>query len=300
MAVGKNKKLGKKKKGGSRKAADPFARKEWYDVKAPLKTFPNAIGKTPATKTTGQRQARDSLLGRVFEASLGDLKPIAQGEDEFRKFRFRVEDVQGSQALTNFYGMDLTTDKLRSLVRKWTTLIETHVDVKTTDGYTLRVFAIGFTKKRPNQLRKTSYAQSAQVRQIRKKMVEIIQRECACDLNDLVQKFVSEVIGREIEKAAAGIYPLQNVMVRKVKMLRSPKTDIGKLLDLHGGSDLVAQAASIPPATLGKAVDLQAEKQAAALAKKGKGKKGGKDKDDDDEDEEPAAKKGAAEKEAED
>jgi len=216
---------------------------------------------------------------------LGDLKPLVQGEDEFRKFRFRVEDVQGSQCLTNFYGMDLTTDKLRSLVRKWTTLIETHVDVKTTDGYLLRIFVVGFTKKRPNQLRKTSYAQSAQVRQIRKKMVEIIQRESAVDLSDLVAKFVSEVIGREIEKAAAGIYPLQNVMVRKVKMLRSPKTDVGKLMDLHGGSEAVAAAAAVAPAVIGKAVD-----QGAVAEKAGKkGKKGGKK--DKDEDEEPAAGK---------
>lgn len=49
--------------------------------------------------------------------------------------------------------MDLTTDKVRSLVRKWQTLIEAHVDVKTTDGYTLRMFCIGFTKKRANQVR---------------------------------------------------------------------------------------------------------------------------------------------------
>jgi len=272
MAVGKNKKLGKKKKGGARKATDPFSRKEWYDVKAPTNFPTRALGKTVATKTTGQRQARDSLLGRVFEASLGDLKP--NGEDEaFRKFRFRVEEVQGSQCLTNFYGMDLTTDKLRSLVRKWHTLIESHVDVKTTDGYTLRLFAIAFTKRRPNQLRKTSYAQTAQIKQIRKKMAEIIQRESAVDLSELVTKFVSEVIGREIEKSTQGIYPLNNVMIRKFKMLRSPKTDIGKLLELHGGAENVAAAAAIAPVAAGKPVERVGEDK----GKKGGAKKAAKD-----------------------
>lgn len=59
--------------------------------------------------------------------------------------------------------MDLTTDKLRSLIKKWNTLIEAFVDVKTTDGYLLRVFVIGFTKKQRTQIRKTSYAQRSQV-----------------------------------------------------------------------------------------------------------------------------------------
>jgi len=273
MAVGKNKKLGKKKKGGARKNQDPFARKEWYDVKAPTNFPSRTLGKTVATKTTGQKQARDSLLGRVFEASLGDLK--TNGEDEaFRKFRFRVEEVQGSQCLTNFYGMDLTTDKLRSLVRKWQTLIESHVDVKTTDGFVLRLFVIAFTKRRPNQLRKTSYAQTAQIKQIRKKMAEIIQRESAVELNDLVNKLVSEVIGREIEKSTQGIYPLKDVMVRKVKMLRSPKTDLGKLLEIHGGAENVQKAAEVPPVAAGKPVERENEKGAK---KGGKATKAAKD-----------------------
>ena len=65
-----------------------------------------------------------------------------------------------------FQGMDFTTDKLRSLVKKWQTLIEAHVDVKTTDNFTLRMFCIGFTKRRQNQVKRTCYAQSSQIKQV--------------------------------------------------------------------------------------------------------------------------------------
>jgi small subunit ribosomal protein S3Ae len=241
MAVGKNKKLGKKRKGGARKAVDPFVKKEWYNIKAPNLFVERQVGFTIATKSAGTKLSKDTLMGRVIEVSLGDLKP--KGEDEaFRKFKLKVEEVQGMNCLTNFYGMDLTTDKLRSLVRKSHTLIEAHVDVKTTDNYTLRLFCIGFTKRRGNQIRKTSYAQSSQVRNIRKKMVEIMLREASVvDLAELVQrKLITESFGRVIDKATRGIYPLQNVLIRKVKMLRAPKLDLGKLLELHGGASTVA------------------------------------------------------------
>lgn len=267
MAIGKNKKLGKKKKSG-KKAADPFAKKEWYDVKAPA-VFPiRQIGKTVVTKTSGTKIARDSLLGRVFECSLADLKPHGE-DDAFRKFELKVQEVQGRQCLTNFNGMDLTTDKLRSLVRKWHTLIEAYCDIKTTDGYYLRLFAIGFTRGRPNQTKKTSYAQTAQIRQIRKKMVDIMQKESSSvDLNELVAKFIPEIIGKEIEKATQGIYPLQNVFIRKVKVLRSPKTDLSKLLEIHGGAAAV---------DAGKPVERVEEPAPAAPAKEEK-KPAGKEK----------------------
>ncbi|KAK1385826.1 hypothetical protein POM88_023561 [Heracleum sosnowskyi] len=85
----------------------------------------------------------------MLVVSLADLQ---KDEDQaYRKIRLRTEDVQGKNVLTNFWGMDFTTDKLRSLVRKWQTLIEAHVDVKTTDSYTLGIFCIGFTKKLSNQ-----------------------------------------------------------------------------------------------------------------------------------------------------
>jgi small subunit ribosomal protein S3Ae len=187
-------------------------------------------------------------LGRVVEVSLGDLKPKGE-EDAFRLFKLKVEEVSGNQCLTNFYGMDMAVDKLRALVRKWHSLIEASVDIKTTDGHYLRLFCVAITRKKPNQQRKTSYAQSAQIRKIRAKMVEIMQREASsCDIAELVQrKLIPETIGREIEKATQGIYPLQNVYIRKVKMLRTAnkKVDINKLMELHGGADAVAEMGKV-------------------------------------------------------
>ncbi|KAL2304983.1 hypothetical protein Nmel_006950 [Mimus melanotis] len=165
---------------------DPFSKKDWYDVKAPAMFNIRNIGKTLVTRTQGTKIASDGLKGRVFEVSLADLQ---NDEVAFRKFKLITEDVQGKNCLTNFHGMDLTRDKMCSMVKKWQTMIEAHVDVKTTDGYLLRLFCVGFTKKRNNQIRKTSYAQHQQVRQIRKKMMEIMTREVQTnDLKEVVNK----------------------------------------------------------------------------------------------------------------
>ena len=233
MAVGKNKRLSKGKKGLKKKAQDPFQRKDWYDIKvsespstgsyqsneadsidlqAPSTFNIRSVGKTLVNRTTGMKNANEALKGRIVEVSLADLQ---KDEDHaFRKIKLRVDEVQGKNCLTNFHGLDFTSDKLRSLVRKWQTLIEANVTVKTTDDYLIRLFAIAFTKRRPNQIKKTTYAQSSQIRAIRKRMTEIIQREASsCTLNQLVTKLIPEVIGREIEKATQGIYPLQNVRI---------------------------------------------------------------------------------------
>jgi len=237
MAVGKNKRLSKGKKGKGKKVVDPFTKKEWYDIKAPSNFSVRSCGKTPVTRSTGSKLATDSLKGRVFELNLADLN---RDEDQaYRKMYLQCEEVQGRFCLTQFYGMDFTTDKLRSMVRKWQSLIEASVDVKTMDGYVMRLFCIGFTKKRQNQLKKTCYANSSQQKTIRKKMREIMTREATnCELQELVNKFIPEVIGKEIEKACHGTYPLQNVHIRKVKMLKKPKFDLTKLLDIHGDNGL--------------------------------------------------------------
>jgi small subunit ribosomal protein S3Ae len=233
MAVGKNKKLSKKGKG--KKSVDPFLRKEWYDIRAPAVFQVRDVGKTLVTKTTGTKIASEQLKGRVFEANLGDLM---KNEDySYRKIKLRCEEVEGNKVLTTFYGMDLARHKMGSLIKKWQSLIEAHVDVKTTDGYTLRMFCIAFTKKQKNQVKKTCYIKTMQAKKVRAKMVEIMTNVASkSDMRQLTQKLIPEYIGKEIEKACNTIFPLQNCLVRKVKLLSAPKYDLQRLMEQHEDS----------------------------------------------------------------
>jgi len=190
------------------------------------------------------------LKFRVFEVNLADLN--GNEDNAHRKIKLRAEDVVGKNIYTNFYGMDLTTDKHRSLVRKWQSLIEASVDVKTTDGYYLRMFAIAFTARRPNQIKKTAYAQTSQKRNIRKKMVDIMTREASTSsLNELVAKFIPESIANQIVKECQMVFPLTNVFIRKVKVLKTPKIDTFKLQELYSDikedkGEKVAEPAAAP------------------------------------------------------
>merc|ERR1711890_198787 len=93
MAVGKNKRLSKGKKGIKKRVVDPFTRKDWYDLKAPSMFDTRNVGKTLVNRSPGLKNANDSLKGRIFELSLADLNK--DDENSFRKVSLRVDEVQG-------------------------------------------------------------------------------------------------------------------------------------------------------------------------------------------------------------
>merc|ERR1719384_985123 len=78
-------------------------------------------------------------------------------------------------------------------------------------------------------------------------MVEIMTKEAGTVmLRDLVKKLIPESIGKEITKQTQGIFPLKDVLVRKVKILKKPKFDITKLMELHTDSgDAIDEGAAI-------------------------------------------------------
>jgi small subunit ribosomal protein S3Ae len=231
MAIGKSKKQYKKK--GAKKKTDPFIRKEWYDLKAPAPFTKRVFGKSCVTKTTGTKIASEQIKGRVVETSIADLNDKSE-QLAWRKVRLCIEEVQGKACLTNFHGLDMTRDKLSSYLRKWQTLIDIHSEIKTADGYILRIFVTAFTGRVNGQIRKCSYAQHAQVKQIRKKIIDVINAQTKdLNLSDIVSRLTTESIPDEAKKACQFIYPLSHVIIKKVKTLKKPKFDVAKLNELY-------------------------------------------------------------------
>merc|ERR1719499_538463 len=113
------------------------------------------------------------------------------------------------------------------------------------------MFGIAFTDKRPEQEKMNTYAQSAQIRKIRAKMVSIMAKDASTGaLRELVKKLIAESIGKEIQKQTQGIFPLKDVLIRKVKIIKKPKFDITKFMELHAdtGDDDIGRAIGRPEA----------------------------------------------------
>jgi small subunit ribosomal protein S3Ae len=204
-------------------------------------------GKTLITKTQGTKIASEYLKGRVFEMSLADLNK--NEALAYRKIKLCIEDVQGYNCLLNFHGMDMTRDKLCSLIRKKQSIIEGNVDCRTTDGYLVRMFCIAFTKLQNNQIKSTCYAKSAQARAIRAKMVaRMTELGTKGDLKSLVKVLITAPIGEDIAKEASGIFPIKDCFIRKVKVLKKPKFDVTALMEWHSADET-------PVADVGKPVE---------------------------------------------
>jgi len=241
-----SKKLQKKKKGGKKKAIDAFAKKEWYVVKIPT-YFPKGgdaqfrIGYTPAKKGGAKKQ----LDQRTFSVNLADLSnpPLVINQQvastyksgaENKVFKFVTEEVMGKQLLTQWHGMRITRDYRCSLIRKRHTMIECHVDAKTTDGYVLRVKALAFTRRQPDQLKKNCYCKNTQKKAIRTYMREVIRRNISDKtLQGVVMKLRLGEIGKRIERRCQLVYPLKNCLIEKVKVMRKPKRDVARMLKMH-------------------------------------------------------------------
>lgn len=235
MAIGKgsNKKGGKR--GNKKKVVEPMTRKEWYDVVAPATFKTRQCAKALCNKTSGLKIAADNLRGRVYEVNQAELDDANNKEQPFRRIKLEIKEVQGRNLLTQFHSLHMTTDKLRSMLRKWCTLIESVIEAKTADGYTLRLFVAAFTTKQPGQLSKNCYAPTRLEKWVRFRMTKMVQKKMAKQtIDQAVASLTSDSLVDSLHRRCNPILPLRDVKLTKVKVVRQPKLDVGKLLDSHG------------------------------------------------------------------
>jgi small subunit ribosomal protein S3Ae len=232
------------RKGGQRKTkVASYAKKEWRHVFVPGYFKTKDIGFTISHKTARGKTAGDYLNDRIFEQSHQDLSGDNLGAS--RIFKWKSVDVQNDDVLTIFYGMRLTADKVGSLLRKYRTLIDAQVDVKTPDGYLLRVFSICFTKKLT--AKKTCYAQQSKRK--------VIREACIATIKDTVEKspvpeLCKALVGETMEKAivekCAPVWQVENVTISKVKVLKAPVFAPEEIKQLHVGRVVAPKEAARP------------------------------------------------------
>ncbi|MBC7084907.1 MAG: 30S ribosomal protein S3ae [Methanomethylovorans sp.] len=187
------------------KKLDKWKSKSWYSIEAPDFIGKNNIGTTLAEQP-------EQLIGRIVEVTVGDLTNDFSKHNT--KLKFRIKDINGNIAQTRFIGHEITTDYLRSIVKRQTSRIDTNLKVTTKDGYTLRVKPICFTVKR---------ARTSQIEGIRQVMDNTV-KERANELN--FEQFVEEAImgklSATIYRNAKNIYPLRRVEIRKTEVEGMP------------------------------------------------------------------------------
>jgi small subunit ribosomal protein S3Ae len=189
----------------SQRKAESRKAKQWYKV-----ISPEMFGRSPVGETIANDPER--IVGRVIETTLGDLTNNFSKQNT--KLRFRVDRVAGDSAYTRFVGHEMTTDYIRSLVKRRTSRIDAIVDVTTTDGYQVRVKPSCFTVKR---------ARANQVKSIREISKQVIlQKASGLDLNQLIQEVVLGKLSLDIYKEAKTVYPLRRVEVRKTEIVTEP------------------------------------------------------------------------------
>ena len=184
---------------------DGWKSKEWYNIEAPVYLNRAVVGNTMAGDPS-------LLLGRNVETTVGELTNDMTKNNT--KVILRISNVVGDTATTDLMGHELTTDYIRSIVKRQTSRIDANVEVKTKDGYIIRVKPTCFTIKR---------ARSSQIKAIREMMVEIVKRRASeSDFETFMQEAILGRLSATIYRQAKFIYPLRRVEIRKTQVEKMP------------------------------------------------------------------------------
>ncbi|MEN6396887.1 MAG: 30S ribosomal protein S3ae [Methanoregula sp.] len=191
--------MAKKKQVGRR--VEGWKAKSWFKVYTPDNLGKAYIGDTIANDV-------ETVRGRIMQSTLGEI--TNDYAKQHIKMRFKIAEVTGDAAYTEFVGHEVTRDYLRSLVKRRSSRVDCNVLVVTKDNKKVRLTICCYTFARAN---------IAQEHALRNAILAAVATETpAWDLTTLVNSIVSGELSRDLFKVVKTIYPTRRVEVIKSKV----------------------------------------------------------------------------------
>ena len=197
-------------KGASARAAarrqkDKWKAKRWYSIRAPRNPWSfKVIGETIA-------EEERMLIGRHYEVMQNEL------DGDFSKMhvkiRFRVTDVIGSDALTEFVGHDVMKDYVRRQIRRERGKIDDTIDLVTEVGFFVRIKPFIVTRHRIKGSQKQESRTIA-----RNEVIKFCARSTWIDVQ---KSLLDGSLEEEVRKAVSKIHPVRAVFFRRSQMIQS-------------------------------------------------------------------------------
>ena len=189
----------------ARKQRDKWKAKRWYTIRAPRTPWSfRVIGETLSEEPS-------QLIGRNYEVIQNEL------DGDFSKMHvkvvFKVTDVLGNDAITEFVGHELLKDHVRRQVRRDLGKIDDTIDVVTEDGFYVRFKPLMISRAR---------IKSSQKQQMRTIARDIILTTGATSTWFKLQAATLDgTLENKIKEAVSKIQPVRTVVIRRTQLIQS-------------------------------------------------------------------------------
>ena len=195
---------GSASRAAARKQKDKWKAKRWYTIRAPRQPWHfKVIG-----ETLGEED--ELLIGRMYEITQqevdGDFSKM------YVKLKFRVTEIIGQDAITEFAGHEVLKDHVRRQVRRYRGKIDDVIDAITEDGYYVRIKPFMITQGRV----KTSQKQG--IREACRNVV--LQTAARTTWIDLQKQMLSGELEKAIEQATRKVATVKTIIIRKSQLVQ--------------------------------------------------------------------------------
>ncbi|MDR0439056.1 MAG: 30S ribosomal protein S3ae [Methanocalculaceae archaeon] len=196
--------MARKKQSGGRKV-EGWKAKSWFKVYAPEFLGKQLIGEIVSSDTA-------NLSGRVLLVSLGEI--IQDYSKQNVKISFKINDVAGDAAYTQFRGHEMTKDFIRAMVKRRASRIDSTITIQPFGSVReLQVTITAFT---------INHARLSQIHEIRAMMVKIVQNFAKeTDFDSFVTAMIKGEISKKMIEACKPLFPIRKIEIIKSESVSS-------------------------------------------------------------------------------